>query len=159
MKRIRVIAIQPILAETMIRSTPLDVVISSKPYDCEVCSLGSILARLWRVGKTTASGDKAKIEKEVADWEGDLARRGRKSQYRPRRAAPATYSQELQDAFLALEVPIGSDWETSHRAFRKMARKYHPDKWHNDPKRGVAEELFNRMNQAFDRIKAHYGKR
>ena len=71
----------------------------------------------------------------------------------------SVYSKELQDAFAALEVPIGSDWETSHRAFRRMAQKYHPDKWHNDPKREVAEVLFNKINQAFDLIKAHYGKR
>ena len=71
----------------------------------------------------------------------------------------SAHSRELQDAFAALEVPIGSDWETSHRAFRRMAQKYHPDKWHNDPKREVAEALFNKINQAFDLIKAHYGKR
>ena len=121
--------------------------------------MNSILGRLWRLGKATASRDKFKVEKEVSDWEEDVARRRNESQYRPTTPAPSSYSRELQDAFLALEVPIGSDWETSHRAFRRMARKYHPDKWHNDPRREIAEELFNRINQAFDRIKAHYGKR
>ncbi len=133
--------------------------VSSKCYESGVHSLSSVLDRLWRAGKATAFGDRAKIEEEVANWEDDLARRGRDNQRRQRTPASLGYSKELQDAFAALEVPIGSDWETSHRAFRRMAQKYHPDKWHNDPKREVAEELFNKINQAFDLIKAHHGKR
>ena len=67
----------------------------------------------------------------------------------------------LREAFRALEVPEGSDLETCKKAYREMARKYHPDMWMSDgdqEKREIAEKIFQTINASFDLIKAHYGE-
>ena len=52
----------------------------------------------------------------------------------------------LADHWAALGLEPGADAETLKQAFRRQARRWHPDLNGNDP---VAEERFKRINEAY----------
>jgi len=57
----------------------------------------------------------------------------------------------LRDPYEVLEVPRGADKETVKKAYRKLARKWHPDM--NPPdKKQEASEKFKEINAAFDSL-------
>jgi curved DNA-binding protein len=58
-------------------------------------------------------------------------------------------SVEFKDYYNALGVSRDADKETIHRAYRKLARKYHPD-LNKDP---GAEEKFKDINEAYEVLK------
>jgi DnaJ-domain-containing protein 1 len=52
-----------------------------------------------------------------------------------------------------LEVPYGSDLGTVRWAWKRLARKYHPDIHSGDPdKRRVANELMQGLNRAYENL-------
>ncbi len=52
-----------------------------------------------------------------------------------------------RDPYLELGVPRGATADEIRKAFRKLAKQYHPDANQNDP---TAEEKFKRVSSAFD---------
>lgn len=52
-----------------------------------------------------------------------------------------------RDPYLELGVPRGAGADDIRKAFRKLAKQFHPDANQNDPK---AEEKFKRVSSAFD---------
>jgi hypothetical protein len=54
------------------------------------------------------------------------ARRPSTSRPEPPRRTPAG-DQAIRQAYAALEVPPGSDFDTVRKAYRRLMRKYHPD--------------------------------
>lgn len=56
------------------------------------------------------------------------------------------------DPYAILEVPHDADSETIHRAYRRLARLYHPDKaTHRNPEiRALAEKKMQALNAAYD---------
>ena len=93
--------------------------------------------------------------------------RGRKSapprEAPPRRAPPAgaargrpIVSKTIEQYFANLEVEPGADLETIKRAYRRLMRKYHPDKHANDPtKYKAATELAQSLTKAYMELKKH----
>jgi molecular chaperone DnaJ len=59
----------------------------------------------------------------------------------------AILSQEKRDYYEVLGVPKDADSKTVKKAFRKLARKYHPDMKPDDPN---AEEKFKEVAEAFE---------
>jgi len=68
------------------------------------------------------------------------------------------FSIKEMEAFKALEVPVGSGFETCKKSYRDMANKYHPDKWQNstEEKKRLAEEIFKRVGEAYKVVKNYY---
>ena len=52
-----------------------------------------------------------------------------------------------RDPYLELGVPRGASQDDVRKAFRKLAKQFHPDANQNDP---TAEEKFKRVSAAFD---------
>jgi len=82
--------------------------------------------------------------------------------YRQRKSSrnqSETYSNEdpeLARCYANLELPYGSDYETVHKAWKKMVRQYHPDMHSgNEEKQRVATELLQGLNEAHDILKKH----
>ena len=58
----------------------------------------------------------------------------------------------MTDPYRVLGVePTASDDEIK-RAYREMARKYHPDNYQNNPLADLAEEKMKEINEAYDQI-------
>lgn len=62
------------------------------------------------------------------------------------------YRQGNQDTmhYNALEIPVGSSWEDIRTAYKSAMKKYHPDRFANDPeKQKIAQTLAQKINEAY----------
>lgn len=63
---------------------------------------------------------------------------------------------DIAEAFKILEVPAGSNMEQVKHGYKKMAIKYHPDRFANNPeKMKNATEMMKRLNVAYQKIKKY----
>ncbi|HOS83874.1 MAG TPA: TerB family tellurite resistance protein [Bacteroidales bacterium] len=71
----------------------------------------------------------------------------------------ATFYDDLESAYQALEITSEASDEEVKKAYKKMAVKYHPDKVSNmgEEVQKSATEKFKKINEAFDRIKKQRG--
>ncbi len=71
----------------------------------------------------------------------------------------ATFYDDLESAYQALEISANATDEEVKKAYKKMAVKYHPDKVSNmgEEVQKSATEKFKKINEAFDRIKKQRG--
>ncbi len=68
--------------------------------------------------------------------------------------ADASSTAAAQD-YRNLELEPGADFETVKRAYRRLMRTYHPDRYADDPERQrVATEISAKLNASFNRIRA-----
>jgi DnaJ-domain-containing protein 1 len=77
---------------------------------------------------------------------------------RPRAARPSSGpashrpspEDEVRRAYAALEVPVGSNFETVRKSYRALMRKYHPDHHSGSPeKQKTATELTQKLTEAY----------
>lgn len=67
--------------------------------------------------------------------------------------AEAQVPPDVAEAYRALEVPVGSDWETVKKGYRRVMKQYHQDRFDNDEeKREIAGTVSKRLNRAYQRI-------
>jgi DnaJ-domain-containing protein 1 len=65
----------------------------------------------------------------------------------PRKPSP---EDDIRRAYAALEVPVGSSFETVHKSYRALMRKYHPDHHSESPeKQKTATELTQELTEAY----------
>ncbi len=58
----------------------------------------------------------------------------------------------MSDPYKVLNIsPAASDDEVKH-AYRELARKYHPDNYHDNPLADLAQEKMKEINEAYDQI-------
>ncbi|MBE7002918.1 MAG: molecular chaperone DnaJ [Ruminococcaceae bacterium] len=58
----------------------------------------------------------------------------------------------MSDPYKVLNIaPTASDEEVKH-AYREMARKYHPDNYHDNPLADLAQEKMKEINEAYEQI-------
>ncbi len=95
-------------------------------------------------GRHQARGDDADTPRNEGHQAGGEAPRGR-----PRDPDLATY-------YANLEIPYGSHLEDIETAWKRLARRYHPDRHASDPERqAVATELLQGINHAYTEIRRH----
>jgi len=70
----------------------------------------------------------------------------------------SAYKQELEALkkdFSNLEVPFGSPFEEVRKGYKHLIRKYHPDKFVNDPNKvKIATEITQKINESYKKIKS-----
>lgn len=65
-------------------------------------------------------------------------------------------NKTIRDYYANLEVPYGSDLNTVKESYRRLMRKYHPDKHVNDPEsEKLATELSQELTRAYAAIEAY----
>lgn len=64
-----------------------------------------------------------------------------------------TPPDQLNAAYLALQIEVGAGQDEVKEAFRKLAREYHPDV--SDFDKSEAEQRFKEVKDAYDKIKSH----
>ena len=71
------------------------------------------------------------------------------------RARGTADPRRLAQYYAQLEVPFGADLTEVKSAYRRLMRKYHPDRYPNDPqKAAMATELTQKLAQAYREIEA-----
>ena len=58
----------------------------------------------------------------------------------------------MKDPYEVLGVPHGASDEEIKRAYRDLARKYHPDNYANNPLADLAQEKMKETNEAYDAL-------
>lgn len=58
----------------------------------------------------------------------------------------------MNDPYSVLGVKSGASDDEVKRAYRDLARKYHPDNYQNNPLADLAEEKMKEVNEAYDAI-------
>lgn len=58
----------------------------------------------------------------------------------------------MSDPYKVLGLEQGASDEEVKRAYRELARKYHPDNYQNNPLADLAEEKMKEINEAYDAI-------
>ena len=62
----------------------------------------------------------------------------------------------MRDPYSVLGVSQSASDEEVKKAYRELARKYHPDNYQNNPLADLAEEKMKEINQAYDTITGLY---
>ena len=122
------------------RDFPFDAV-AVRRRECQTNIRGS-----WHVGDIASPRFKRRISEERAQ---------QRFYYHTQAKLPADAhsAQQINAAYLALEIEVGAGQEAVKEAFRKLAREYHPDVSQHD--KGKAEQRFKEVKSAYDRIKSH----
>lgn len=58
----------------------------------------------------------------------------------------------MYDPYKVLEVDPSATDEEVKKAYRRLSRKYHPDNNENNPNKAQAEEMFKRVQQAYEQV-------
>ena len=58
----------------------------------------------------------------------------------------------MNDPYQILNIPPTVTDEEVKRAYRNLARKYHPDNYHDNPLADLAQEKMKEINEAYDQI-------
>ena len=56
----------------------------------------------------------------------------------------------MRDPYEVLEIKKGSSTEEIKKAYRELAKKYHPDQYRDNPLQSLAEEKMRELNEAYD---------
>lgn len=119
-------------------------------------SLTRRLRRLIRSHLGALRGDSLDdpFEEELEDEDGSSRQASRDpSSTAASEGGSADVPPEVAEAYRALEVPVGSGRETVKNGYRRVMKKYHQDRYQNDPeKREVAGEVSKRLNGAYERV-------
>ena len=122
----------------------------------------SILSRLSKILRPNLNF-KLENEKEsqgsfYEEYQQKQASGGQERKY-ARNPNPQSKTSQYQDPELAklyanIEVPYGSDLETVTNAWKRLLRKYHPDKHADDPERSeIANKLVQELNHTYQELK------
>lgn len=59
----------------------------------------------------------------------------------------------------ALEIKPGASFDEIKTAYKKVMKKYHPDKYHSDPEKyKYAQQISQKINEAYAHFKKKFGK-
>ena len=58
----------------------------------------------------------------------------------------------MNDPYKVLNIPSTASDEEVKKAYRELARKYHPDNYHDSPLEDLAQEKMKEINEAYDTI-------
>jgi DnaJ-class molecular chaperone len=74
-------------------------------------------------------------------------------------AADRPPADELTKAYASLEIGRDADLEAVKAQYRKLIRRYHPDRHADDPeKHALAVELAQKLTKAYMKVRAHLEK-
>ena len=64
----------------------------------------------------------------------------------------------MNDPYKVLNVSPSASDEEVKKAYRDLARKYHPDNYHDNPLADLAQEKMKEINEAYEEIQNQRGR-
>lgn len=69
---------------------------------------------------------------------------------------PGGKAEQIRRFYANLELPMGAPIDEVRAAYRKLMRRYHPDKHHDDPARArAAHQLSHQLREAYEGLLHH----
>ena len=100
---------------------------------------------IWHIGEIASSRFQRRLNEERAR---------QRFHYRTKQTCPIEQDANgISAAYLALEIEVGAGQDAVKQAFRKLARKYHPDVTKHE--KAKAEQRFKEVKSAYDQIRSH----
>ena len=65
----------------------------------------------------------------------------------------------MTDPYKVLNIPSTATDEEVKKAYRELARKYHPDNYHDNPLADLAQEKMKEINAAYEEVQKSRGNR
>jgi hypothetical protein len=110
-------------------------------------------------GVSTPDPEEEAVREEIRREEA-ARRAGRRAERAQQRAAAVDVPPDVRRFYANLELPIGADADEVKAAYRRLMRRYHPDKHALDPARAkVATEVTQQLRSAYEGLMAHLGVR
>ena len=131
----------------------------------------SLRDRLFNVAKTELKGAARKIREAADELLGDKTERRYDFEFEYEPAPPRhedvppmtpvdRETADIRRFYANLELPIGAPLPEVKAAYRRLMRRYHPDRHQHDPDRAkAANELAQRLREAYDGLTAHLAKK
>ena len=94
-------------------------------------------------------------EREQRKASGDYGSQSKRRSYSKRKP---TAAEKEKKAFKDLELAHTSDFKVIKKQYRKLMKKYHPDRHQEEKKRKAAEKVTAKLNQAYEHLEKIYGK-
>jgi DnaJ-class molecular chaperone len=63
------------------------------------------------------------------------------------------------DPYKTLEIPSNATWEEIEKGYKKLARRYHPDRYQNQEERETATRVMSLINASYTFLKEKHGKK
>ncbi|PKL74234.1 MAG: hypothetical protein CVV27_21560 [Candidatus Melainabacteria bacterium HGW-Melainabacteria-1] len=81
-------------------------------------------------------------------------------QYRSQQSHGNSHSEtQGYDPYSVLEISAGASFEDIEKAYRKLARKYHPDRFQTAEDRETATRVMSIINASYTFLKQKHGKK
>ena len=146
-----------------------EVGLAKRLWDLARANANDFTSELLGGDDTLTARERAALEQEVAESVGAKAgRHAREMKDRAedawdraydaaqRGSGPDAAAQELERWYRTLELEPGAPLEEIRRAYRTLVKRYHPDRYANDPaKYAAANEVVQRVTAAYDGLRAH----
>ena len=103
----------------------------------------SIASRIWRLVKTEFNSRLGRFEKATFN---------RPFEDEPRSASHQKVSTEESKRatyYRILELPNGAPLYNVKASYKRLMKKYHPDKFQNEEQKATATELVKKLNEAY----------
>jgi DnaJ-domain-containing protein 1 len=140
--------------------------------------MSSVLERLWRIieanrASASESFGSSDFLREFEQWEERLRKKMKVDEdfdssqthyhsyhsHSKTKQAP-TRDEKIAGYYANLELPYGADLEAVKKAYRKLMKQYHPDKFSGDPeKQKTATELTKGLNKAYQELEKYLQSR
>jgi DnaJ-domain-containing protein 1 len=106
--------------------------------------------KIWPPGGRSSLDDELDLDRD----DGPAESLGERRTSEPRETA------EVRRWYANLELPIGAPLSEVKASYRRLMRRYHPDKHQEDPtKEKAATELAQRLREAYDGLTAHLDRK
>ncbi len=140
--------------------------------------MSSVLKRLWRIieahrASASESFGNRDFLREFEQWEERLRKKmkvdedfetfekryhSRYSHAQPKQAP--SIDEKIAGYYANLELPYGADLEAVKKAYRKLMKQYHPDKFSSNPeKQRIATEITKGLNKAYQELEKYLQSR
>jgi DnaJ-domain-containing protein 1 len=114
----------------------------------------SIPKRLWRLLKTEFNSRLGRFEtsqRKPYQW----TRETYQDAYRHAGSSSDSKDAGLAGYYRMLELPYGAPMYNVKASYKRLMKKYHPDKFQNDEQRQTATELVKKLNEAYAELTKH----
>jgi DnaJ-domain-containing protein 1 len=104
------------------------------------------------------AGRKARRVKDAAEDAWDKAYEAARARAGVRGDPPSDPAADRKKWYRTLELEAGADLPTVRKAYRRLMRTYHPDRFANDPEKlRAATEMARRLTEAYNGLSRYLG--